>query len=68
MTYREIKQCSQGYMHHYCTITKTNGEAISGNFQPFDEEFVYLTIDNGAAGGKIPLDEIRSIDFPNEKV
>lgn len=65
MTHRELQ--SLGHVHHYAVFHMTDGTQVSGFMQAYNDEFVYLTLDeNGKAGGKLKLAEIRSVEFPRD--
>jgi hypothetical protein len=43
-----------------------DGSTIEGNMQPWDDEYVYLTLNEGASGGKVKIADIKRIEFPDE--
>lgn len=65
MNKRQLEQRSRGKIHHFARFTLRGGETKEGYMQPFDEDFVYLTAQDGTSAGKIALDEIINVEFPN---
>lgn len=65
MTNREI-QSYRNRMHHFAKFYMQDGSTVEGNMQPFDDEYVYLTLEGGKSGGKLKISEIQRIEFPND--
>ena len=65
MTHREVERYKHK-MHHLAVFHMKDGQDITGNMQPWDDEYIYITINNGAAGGKVKISEIQRIEFPND--
>jgi hypothetical protein len=53
-------------MHHKVKLTLNDSSTIEGNIQPWDDKYIYLTLDDGAAGGKVEISHVRSIEFPDD--
>lgn len=53
-------------MHHKAVFNLKDGSKTEGFMQPWDDEFVYLTLNEGSSGGKVKIADIVSISFPND--
>jgi hypothetical protein len=53
-------------MHHKVKLTLGNGSITEGYMQPWDDEFIYLTLNDGASGGKVEISKVRTIEFPDD--
>lgn len=53
-------------IHHHAVFKLTDGSTKEGYMQPWDENYVYLTALDGTSAGRVELESIRSIDFPED--
>ena len=64
MTEREFSQHAAGHTHHHAIFHLRDGTTREGYMQPNDSQAVYLTALDGTSGGKILLEDIQSVEFP----
>jgi hypothetical protein len=66
MTRYDLERSYKHKMHHHAIFNMADGSTVEGNMQPWDDEYVYLTLNEGASGGKVKIADIKRIEFPDE--
>jgi len=61
----EFNRYTEGKMHHRVILTLTDGKVVDAYMQPHDNRYVYLTSLTGEASGKVLIEDISKIEFPD---
>jgi hypothetical protein len=66
MTKREFDQRVRGKTHHHGLFTMKDGSVRDGYMQPNDGTNLFLTTLDGKSGGKVVIEDILKIEFPED--
>lgn len=61
----EFNRYIEGKMYHRVILTLQNGSVVDAYIQPNDNRYVYLTTHSGQTAGKILIEDIINIEFPD---
>lgn len=64
----EIKEKSQGKIHHHCIVTKIDGTTVEGHFQPNSNDTLYITPMDSSTGKciTVPIASVKSLEWPDD--